>query len=290
MSWVRDAVLNCMFRLVVPTRSSVESALVCQLYGDERTYCNTPSEIICMIGLIASTALALINFSLVYTGRSLMHVCVAGSCLLGLHACRRVRRLVARQLALEEGIRKRDKIAEEMLSKAEAVKENVEEVTNGLEQQRESMTLNHTQLLEKVGNLIRVAKEDSDLAKEVDKLNSTIQRWIAVARQVEASNQALLKQIESGSSQPHQMVDLPDTRLDAIISELRDCLFIQLNGQPKEVVCQIGLQFINRGQEEDLPDLVKSAISALQEKVLPYAQGDAHERCQRIIDRLEALL
>lgn len=286
---VRGFIVRNTLPIFIPTWDEVESVMTYELFGGQDTYCNTPSEIICMIGLIASVALALINFSLVYTGPTLMNVCIIGSTLLGFYACRRMRRLIACQHALEEGISKRDEIAQQMMPASQAVNENSAKLVDRLSQCDTSMTEKLNLLSQEVDRLIQEARNNQNLEERVEELNCTIQAWIKLAQAVEISNQQVIERFEKEGEEARERTRLPDNTLNNIIPQLRRLMPV-LDGEAKKAVSSIGLKLINsKKTNEDQAALVNWVVETLKAEVLPKVQGDTHTKCQEIIEGLEAL-
>ncbi|MCB1118214.1 MAG: hypothetical protein KDK50_06515, partial [Chlamydiia bacterium] len=279
-SFVQRATFNYVVPLFAPTWDQVESVLIYQLYGDDNTYCNTLSEIICMTGLISSVIFAVANFSLVYTGPSVLNACVVGSCLLGLYACRRVRRLIARQKDLESGIKERDKVAGQILPAAMDNERLAQGCLTALELQEKTMAEKITLISQKVQDLIANQQQGQTLSAEVTKLNQVIDEWIKIAAAVEASNQLILAKFKEAGQGSQKGNREADRCLGDVISKLRE-LKLQTSGDAQKRVSTVGLSLLDAKQgKADLSTSVKEAIEVLQNKVLTVVDGEVAVKCK----------
>lgn len=270
-----------------PTWESVEGFLIYKIYGDEKTYFNTPSEIVCLIGLIANAVLMLLNFSLVYTGPSLMNACIVGSSVLGLYACRRMRHLIARQKTLLKKLEARDNVAKQLLPEAKSLQKNTEILVKEFDHREETDSKKLELLSEKVNHFITVARENQESSQEIQDLISLIQKWLEVVERDEAKHQEALADFTRSRGIEHQEAQLPDNTLSQIIAELRDLMPLT-TGNARQAIREVGLKLIAANQANgDKVDTIQTSIQRLEKEVLPLVQGDIQAQCKEIIDKLK---
>lgn len=273
---------------LTPSWETVEGMLTYQIYGDEKTYFSTPIEIVCLVGLVASSVLMFLNFSLVYTGPSLMNACVVGACVVGLYACHRVRHLLSYQKELRARVKEMSDLATQTQSEAAELRKTAKELVDEIEKQKNnSEECSELEMIsKKVDRIISVAREKQDLSSEIRQLTEVITEYLELARQAEACKTQAVANVKPCSDLEYKVEQQADTRLNKLTAQLRE-LVLETNGDVRKAVQNAGLKLL-KSKENGSANILE-VIQILKNDVLPKVQGDTYTKCQEIIENLEAL-
>ncbi len=139
-----------------------------QLFGDNETRFNTSGEIVCLVGLVACVFFAITSVHPPQPGPMLLHFVVAGSTMVGLHACQLLKHRSEKVNILQQKIQNLASLAEPKQQSRASIISNARTTLIRLRG-----SISDKDKLNEVGLMLQMDSTDQQLKEAIAKLEAS---------------------------------------------------------------------------------------------------------------------